>query len=95
MFRTEMALRAILMHNIRQARTHHKYTESGRRTPVHVDAVGCVIGRGLEINETVRTCPRRGHTIASLVGAEGLGEDDICEPGCIGDFAWAEDEITD
>lgn len=91
--RRKMTLRTILMHNIRQPHTHNENRQRGRRAPVHVDAMRFVIGCGLEIDKAAGAGPGAGHAVAGLVGAKGLGEDDVGETARVGDIAGADDEV--
>ena len=96
MLRREMTLGTILMHNIRQSRTHYEYRQPRRSTPIDIDTMSLVIRHGLEIDETaVAARPDAGHTVAGLVGAKGLREDDVGEPDGVCDFAGADDEVAD
>ena len=55
-----------------------------------------VIRHGLKIDEaSIAARPGAGHTVAGLVGAEGLREDDVGEPGGVCDLAGADDEVAD
>ncbi len=70
-FRADVALRAVLRHDVGEAGGHDEDGEAGRDAPVVVDAVGGVVGVGLEVDEAAAFGPVAGHAVAGLVCAEG------------------------
>ena len=71
MFGADVALRAVLRDNVREACGHDEDGEAGGGTPGVVDAVGRVVRVCLEIDVAAVLGPVAGHAIAGLIGAEG------------------------
>ena len=67
---TDVTLRAVLLDDVDEAGGHDEEGQTGCGAPVVVDAVGGVIGVGLEVDEAAFLGPDAGHTVAGLVGAE-------------------------
>ena len=57
------------------------YTDGGGRfsasLPIEIDAIAAVVGIRLEVDITTGTRPTASQTVAGLIGAEGLCEDDV------------------
>ena len=70
-FRADVALRAVFRHDVREARGHDEDGEGGGGAPVVVDAVGGVVGVGLEVDEAAVAGPCAGQAVAGLIRAEG------------------------
>ena len=67
----DVALRAVFRHDVSEARGHDEYGEAGGGAPVVVDAVGGVVGVGLEVDEASLPGPGASHAVAGLIGSEG------------------------
>ncbi len=55
--RADVALRAVFRHDVRETGGHDEDGQAGRGAPVVVDAVGGVVGVGLEVDVASRPGP--------------------------------------
>lgn len=70
-FCADVALRAVFRHDVREARGHDEDGEGAGGAPIVIDAVGGVVGVGLEVDEAAVAGPCAGQAVAGLIRAEG------------------------
>ena len=66
----DVALRAVLRHDVGEAGRHDKNGKAGGDAPVVVDAEGGVIGVGSEVDVASILSPCASHAVASLISAK-------------------------
>lgn len=71
---TDVTLRAVLLNDVDETGGHDEDGQTGGGAPVVIDALGGVIGVGLEVDEAAFFGPDAGHAVAGLVCAESSVE---------------------